>query len=155
MGSRVESRSYRAHSSALVNVYERAARSIMHHWSRLSRTHRRWEDYSKTRRQSGLQSKSERRSEASVKTSLSRSRKSETKSVSEGLTSEVSCGLILTMRINRTRGSEGIPHLAQLVEHLTVVGKNNVSADIRVSPVQVREWGPSVPFTRNRLEYNM
>ena len=47
------------------------------------------------------------------------------------------------MRINRTRRSEGLPHLAQLVEHLTVVGKNNVSADIRVSPVQVREWGPT------------
>ena len=46
------------------------------------------------------------------------------------------------MRINRTRRSQGLPHLAQLVEHLTVVGKNNVSADIRVSPVQVREWGP-------------
>ena len=46
------------------------------------------------------------------------------------------------MRINRTRRSHGLPHLAQLVEHLTVVGKNNVSADIRVSPVQVREWGP-------------
>ena len=41
------------------------------------------------------------------------------------------------MRINRTRRSQGLPHLAQLVEHLTVVGKNNVSADIRVSPVQV------------------
>ena len=47
------------------------------------------------------------------------------------------------MRINRTRRSQGLPHLAQLVEHLTVVGKNNVSADIRVSPVQVREWGPT------------
>ena len=46
------------------------------------------------------------------------------------------------MRINRTRRSQGLPHLAQLVEHLTVVGKNNVSADIRGSPVQVREWGP-------------
>ncbi len=27
------------------------------------------------------------------------------------------------MRINRTRRSQGLPHLAQLVEHLTVVGK--------------------------------
>ena len=27
------------------------------------------------------------------------------------------------MRINRTRRSHGLPHLAQLVEHLTVVGK--------------------------------
>ena len=48
------------------------------------------------------------------------------------------------MRINRTRRSQGLPHLAQLVEHLTVVGKNNVSADIRVSPVQVKKLGELV-----------
>jgi ribosomal 50S subunit-associated protein YjgA (DUF615 family) len=37
-----------------------------------------------------------------------------------------------------------------LVEHLTVVGKKRLSADIRVSPVQVRERGP---FTRHQLMY--
>ena len=41
-----------------------------------------------------------------------------------------------------------MPRLAQLVEHLTVVVKKHVSADIRVSPVQVRERGPILGMVR-------
>ena len=48
------------------------------------------------------------------------------------------------MRLGLSSGGkcDGLPRLAQLVEHLTVVVKTNVSADIRVSPVQVWERGP-------------
>ena len=47
------------------------------------------------------------------------------------------------MRLGLSSGGkcDGLPRLAQLVEHLTVVVKTNVSADIRVSPVQVWERG--------------
>ena len=49
------------------------------------------------------------------------------------------------MRLGLSSGGkcDGLPRLAQLVEHLTVVVKTNVSADIRVSPVQVWERGPN------------
>ena len=49
------------------------------------------------------------------------------------------------MRLGLSSGGkcDGLPRLAQLVEHLTVVVLvQNVSADIRVSPVQVWERGP-------------
>ena len=44
-----------------------------------------------------------------------------------------------------------MPRLAQLVEHLTVVVKKHVSADIRVSPVQVRERGPTNWLNRRNV----
>jgi hypothetical protein len=50
------------------------------------------------------------------------------------------------MRLGLSSGAkcDGLPRLAQLVEHLTVVVLvQNVSADIRVSPVQVWERGPN------------
>ena len=50
------------------------------------------------------------------------------------------------MRLGLSSGGkcDGLPRLAQLVEHLTVVVLvQNVSADIRVSPVQVWERGPN------------
>ena len=40
------------------------------------------------------------------------------------------------------------PRLTQLVECLTVVGKHASLADIRMSPVQVRERGPILPHFR-------
>ena len=46
---------------------------------------------------------------------------------------------------------EKLPRLAQLVEHLTVVVKKHVSADIRVSPVQVRERGPIALSAYNQV----
>lgn len=53
------------------------------------------------------------------------------------------------MRLGLSSGGkcDGLPRLAQLVEHLTVVVLvQNVSADIRVSPVQVWERGPIIRY---------
>lgn len=58
------------------------------------------------------------------------------------------------MRLGLSSGGkcDGLPRLAQLVEHLTVVvSLQNVSADIRVSPVQVWERGPMLEHERERL----
>ena len=55
------------------------------------------------------------------------------------------------MRLGLSSGAkcDGLPRLAQLVEHLTVVVLvQNVSADIRVSPVQVWERGPQLIMFR-------
>ena len=60
------------------------------------------------------------------------------------------------MRLGLSSGAkcDGLPRLAQLVEHLTVVVLvQNVSADIRVSPVQVWERGPLHNALKGFLHY--
>ena len=58
--------------------------------------------------------------------------------------------LLMRRGLNIRALSPQIPRLAQLVEHLTVVGKyaDVCAADIRESPVQVRERGPFYALMR-------